>query len=259
MKLKVLAIAVTSATLSSAAALAQPVPKPLAQEAAEHSTMPLPALLRSNVSVIAVAEARSRRHPLEFPPYAVARLDRRDPNADDLRTSKGQPWLSAIDVADHYSFVLREGKNETWKAGCLSGHTATTIANTPRLAIEAAADERTVVQCVLDGPGAKRWSLEFEGAMSSNFLLGDARTIESGRLTDGQRTLVVRPSFRPDSFVFTGPGALGYLIGDRERPLAAVEIVRPGRLIVADSVDANDRSLFASVAAAMMLQSDAGQ
>lgn len=248
-----------SAIVGVGRSTAQPRPKPLSEEAAQRSTMPLPAELRQGVDTIPASAARSRRHPLEFPPYAVTRLSRKAPNAEELKSASLYRWANAIETADHYSFVLKEETKETWKADCLSGQTTTTSdEQAAQSGIMAAASERTIVQCVFSIQGRDPWTLEFEGAMSSNFLLGEARNVTGGRLVDGERTFIVRPSFRPDSFVFTGPGALGYVIGSRERPLAAVAIVPPGKLIVAKTVDANERSLFAAAAAAMMLQSDAG-
>lgn len=198
-------------------------------------------------------------HPLEMPPYFVAKFKPRGGPADWSEVQVGHIWLESLKVVQSYSFKLRESGKNVWEVQCGSG-SATGDVNyvAGKSTIESRTSERKTLQCILSQPGTNTsWTLEIATSVSSPVLSFSGEAKGEGRLTNGQQQFAVYPEFHLEGFSFAASFATGFVITAAGKPVAAVDTSPPGRLIVSTSSVDNDRTLFAAVAAAILLQPEA--
>jgi hypothetical protein len=181
--------------------------------------------------------------PLRVGPYEAHRIDRhgirqRGGIVDALKGKK--------EYQQRYEFLLRDTaeRRDLWAVRCDNRDVEQGI----RLgSVELSLDDRTSLECSIQPPGepARAWALRMRGSDDG---------APAGRLTREEVSYQVEGESAP------GPQtdcceALGYVLRRDGRVLGAVENLDRGRVRVAPDVGADEGSLIAATALALILQS----
>ena len=165
-------------------------------------------------------------------------------------------WSPVAALAFHgartkYSFNVANGAGEPWVSRCaiLDVDDSLRIGKSTSIPLEGRRD----IACELRH-GDEAWGLSFGNTM--RFRIGRIDRLGGGELTDGTRTIELKPVYKMVNVPIASGLPVGYVFRDDSGELAAVEMLPPGSLRVAPNVGERDRELIAAAATALLLQPD---
>jgi hypothetical protein len=221
----------------------------------------LPAELTTNVDVFPVANVRTPRHPLSFAPFRVAHLHtgwrREDSSETAMPLSRtGRVGQVSTTARQKYRFTLMEGDQPLWKSRCVwSGirESATYTGKTTSLDITTSGELQ--LQCDFSKPAGERaWLLEW-GMTAATQGLG-MKFVSEGRLAGPSGEFRVTLLRLTDGSRVLGDIPAGYIFHSGAHAVAAASTLGsnvPGSFTISRSVSAEERSILAAAAAALLL------
>ncbi len=246
-------------TVSHATAQDQPSDAPkssLFSRLMRRQAMPLPLELEDDVVTIKAGASWSTKHPLRIAPYSVSRLKMSAVESTGLAVRVRSLGYEDIEKTQEFAFRLaHEGAED---ATLLEGRCAWAIA-TKKLTwtgedSEAAVGLREVkfLVCELrEAADGEPWLLNLMTDVKPKDLW--FKVAEEGALRRGEVGYEARTTFVAEPSELTLPNPTGTVFLRAEQPVAAVERVPPGRIVLGRACAEAEQHLLVSASAAVLL------
>lgn len=244
---------VTFALLTFAfAATAQDDPRPRRGGIFSAPEMALPPALESGeTEVFEGAAVRTLRNPFRFGRYEVKSLKRGNLPSSQHGLTIGNLTAGSASARERYSFELRDQGSPVARAECfwLAGSRGITH-QTQKSTTDLRLRQDVALRCSIDA--GTTWTLELTTSVAPR---AGAPDVQSEGFLEGDRgSFDLEESYRLSGTRLLAGEPVGYLFTDGDQPVAAMERIGRGRLILARDLRDEERVAIATAGAALFLQ-----
>lgn len=244
---------------SAATAQDQPTDAPksgLFSRLMQRQTMPLPPELQDDVTVIKVGPSSSTKRPLRIAPYTVGRL-----KMSTVETAGLTVWVRSlgyenVEATQEFAFRLaHEGAEDAtlFEGRCVwaVGTKKLTWTGEDSEAEIGLREVKFLVCGLTDSAASEPWLLNLMTDVKPKGLW--FKVAEDGDLRRGEIVYQARTTFVALPSELTLPSATGTVFIRNEQPVAAVERVPPGRIVLGPTAPEAERHLLVAASAAVLL------
>jgi hypothetical protein len=208
-----------------------------------------------------MAKVRTSRRPVSFAPFRVAQLHtgwrKEDSSEAAMPVSRtGRVGQASTAARQKYRFTLMEGDQPLWESRCgWSGIKESVTYTGKTTSLDITTSGELQLQCDFSKPAGERaWSLEW-GMTAAIQGLG-MKSVSEGRLAGPSGEFRVTLLLLTDGSRVLGDIPAGYIFHSGAHAVAAASTLGsnvPGRFTISRSVSAEERSILAAAAAALLL------